>query len=102
MSPHSQMDSILGYSKSDKRGQNSLNWKVLYTIGKLLRRRCLKWACMTHLSIYNTIYDRNKDEKSKCQFDSQPLKVNNRPNLHACKGCAICLGKLLMRATTLL
>jgi hypothetical protein len=27
-----------------------------YTIGKLLRHRCLKWAHMIHLSIYNTSY----------------------------------------------
>jgi hypothetical protein len=32
---------------------------------------------MTHLNIYNTSYDRKKSQKSKCQFDSQPLKVRN-------------------------
>jgi len=35
--------------ESDYRGQNPLDWKVIYIIGKLLKRRCLKWACMTHL-----------------------------------------------------
>jgi len=36
------------FLKSNCRGQNSLDWKVHYIIGKLLERRCLKWACMTY------------------------------------------------------
>jgi hypothetical protein len=32
-------------------GVNLLNWRVLYTIGKLLKFRCLKWAVMIHLGI---------------------------------------------------
>jgi hypothetical protein len=56
--PHSQVNSRLknwssdGLPKSSKgnfRGQNSLDWKIPYTIGNLLKRRCLKWAHMTHL-----------------------------------------------------
>jgi hypothetical protein len=31
------------------KGQNPMDWKFLYIIGKLLKRRCLKWARMTHL-----------------------------------------------------
>jgi hypothetical protein len=82
-------------------GQNSLNWRVLNRIGKLLKCRCLKWARMIHLNIYNTSYGRNKGQKSKCQFDSQPLKVGNHSYLHVCKGHAIHLRKLLTRVTTL-
>jgi hypothetical protein len=52
---------------------NLIGLKSFYTIGKLLKRKCLKWACMTHLNIYNTSYGRKKRQKSKCQFDSQPL-----------------------------
>jgi hypothetical protein len=37
------------FSKGDRKGQNSLDWIVSYTIEKLLERRCWKWACMTHL-----------------------------------------------------
>jgi hypothetical protein len=33
------------------RGQNSLDWKVPYTIENILERRCMKWARMTHLGI---------------------------------------------------
>jgi hypothetical protein len=37
------------FLESDWRGQNTLDWSVPYIIGKILKRRCLKWACMTHL-----------------------------------------------------
>jgi hypothetical protein len=40
-----------------------------------------KWACTSHFSTWNTSYSRKKGRESKCQFDSQPLKVNNCPNL---------------------
>ncbi len=43
-------------SRSNYRGQNPLDWKVLYIIRKLLNNRCLKWACVTHLDIWNTSY----------------------------------------------
>jgi hypothetical protein len=36
-------------SKSNCKGQNSLDWSVPYTIEKLLKTKCLKWAYMTHL-----------------------------------------------------
>jgi len=37
--------------KSDFRGQISMVCDVLYVIGKLLDRKCLKWACIVHLNI---------------------------------------------------
>jgi hypothetical protein len=67
------------------RGQNSLDWKVHHTIGNLLKCICLKWACMTHLSSYNTSYGQNKGQESKCQFDCRPLKVKNHLEICACK-----------------
>jgi hypothetical protein len=66
-------------SESNYKGQNPLNCKVFYIIGKLLELRCLKWACMTHLDTSNTSYGQKKGQQSNCQFDSQPLKVKNRP-----------------------
>ncbi len=42
------------------RGQNSLDWKVLYTIEKLLRHRCLNWTHIIHLNTYNANYDQKK------------------------------------------
>ncbi len=43
----------LKFSESDCRGQNPSVWRVLYIIGKLLKRKCLKWARMTHVDIWN-------------------------------------------------
>ncbi len=60
-------------------------WQVFYIIEKLLERRCLKWACITHLDIWNTSYGQKKSQKSNCQFDSRPLKVENRPDFLACR-----------------
>jgi hypothetical protein len=71
--------------ESNFKGQNSLNWKVHYTIGKILKHKCLKWAHMTHLSNQNTSYGPKKNQESKCQFDFRPLKVGNCPNLLTCK-----------------
>jgi hypothetical protein len=67
------------------RGQNPLYREVLYIIGKLLERRCLKWACTTHLDIWNTSYGQKKGRESNWQFDSWPLKVRNWPNFLACR-----------------
>jgi len=66
-------------SESDCRGQTSMAHGVLYINGKLLKRRCLKWARIAHLDIWNTSYGQKKGRESNCQFDSWPQKVGNRP-----------------------
>jgi len=66
-------------SESDYRGQTSMSCGVLYIIEKLLKRRCLKWACIVHLDIWNISYGQKKGRELKCQFDSRPQKVENRP-----------------------
>jgi len=38
-------------SESDCKGQTSMSCGVPYIIGKLLKRRCLKWARIAHLDI---------------------------------------------------
>ncbi len=48
-----------------------------------MKRRCLKWACMTHLDIWNTSYGQKKGQESNWQFDFLPLKVGNQPNFLA-------------------
>jgi len=68
-------------SEGDYKGQNSMAWGVFYINGKLLKLRYLKWACITHLDIWNISYG----QKSNWQFDSQPLKVENRLDFHACR-----------------
>ncbi len=40
---------------------------------------------MSHLDICNTSYGKKKGRESNRQFDSQPLKVRNRPNPDVCK-----------------
>jgi len=75
-------------SKSDRRGQNPMACGVLYIIRKLLELRCLKWARIVHLDIWNISYDQKKGRKSNCQFDSRPQKVRNRPDLLSCRGHA--------------
>jgi hypothetical protein len=87
---HSQVNSHVGSWSPNRtleslerncRGQNSLPWGVLYIIEKLLKCRCLKWAHMAHLDIWNTSYGQKKGRESNWQFDSRPLKVGIRPNL---------------------
>ncbi len=78
----------LEFSKGNCKGQNSLDWIVPYIIGKLFERRCLKWARMTHLDTWNTSYGQMKGWESNWQFDSQPLKVKNRPNFLVCRWLA--------------
>jgi hypothetical protein len=75
-------------SESDCRGQNTSHWRVIYIIGKLLKFRCLKWACMNHLDIWNTSYGKRKGRESNWQFESRPLKVKNRPNPSVCRWSA--------------
>jgi len=75
-------------SEFDFRGQNTLHWGVLYIIEKLLKFRCRKWPRIGHLDIYNTSYGKKKGRESNWQFDSRPLKVENRPDLGACRWSA--------------
>jgi hypothetical protein len=37
-----------------------LHWGVFYILEKLSKRRCWKWACMSHLDIYSTSYGKKK------------------------------------------
>jgi hypothetical protein len=62
-----------------------MDWKVPYIIEKLLEFKCLKWACMTYLDIWNTSYGQKKSRESNRQFDSRPLKVKNHPDFLVCR-----------------
>jgi hypothetical protein len=63
------------------------NWRVFYIIENLLKCKCLKWAHMTHLDIWNTTSSQRKSRKSNWQFDSWPLKVGNRPDFLTFRWC---------------
>jgi hypothetical protein len=69
----------------DCKGQNTSPWSVLYTIGKVLKRKCRKWPRVSHSDIQSTSYVRKKGRESKWQFDSRPLQVRNRPDSLTCK-----------------
>jgi len=82
-------------SEFDCRGQNTSPSVVLHVIGKLLKCRCWKWPCMSHLDICSTSYGKKKGHESNCQFDSRPLKVGNRPDLSVCRWSATHCWKVL-------
>jgi hypothetical protein len=65
--------------EDDLRGQISLHWCVFYINEKVLKCRCPKWPRMGHLDIYSPSYGQKKGQESNWQFDSRPLKVENRP-----------------------
>jgi hypothetical protein len=76
-------------SESVLRGQNSMAGCAPYINGKLLKSRCLKWARIAHLDIWNTSYGQKKARESNSResanFDSRPLKVENRPEILGCR-----------------
>jgi len=72
-------------SEFNYRGQNTSHWGVLYIIEKLTKSKSWKWAHMGHLDIFSTSYGKKKGRESNWQFDSQPLKVGNRPNPGVCR-----------------
>ncbi len=74
-------------SELDCKGQNTSHWSVLYTVGKVLKCRCLKWPCMSHSDIYNTSYGRKEG------IDPIPVCAG---------GVKHTVGKLSKRATSLL
>jgi hypothetical protein len=66
-----------------------MDYGVPYIIGKLLKRRYLKWARIPHLDINFTSYGQKKGRESNSQefanFDSRPLKVGNRAEILDCR-----------------
>jgi len=75
-------------SEFDCKGQNTSPWGVLHVIGNLLKCRCKKWPCVSHLDIFSTNSGKKKGRESNWQFDSRPLKVKNRPNPGVCRWSA--------------
>jgi hypothetical protein len=82
----SQMDSW--NFKERFQGKNSMACGVFYIIENPLKCRCLKWAPIAHLDIWNTSYGQKKGWESNWQFDSRPQKVENWPNLLVYRGHA--------------
>jgi hypothetical protein len=108
---HSQGNSHFGRwspktSETDLRGQISMACGALYINGKLLKRRCLKWARIAHLNVWNTSYNQKKVRESNSRefasFDSRPLKSGIDPEYLAADNVRHTVGRLSTRATTLL
>jgi len=66
-------------SELNNKAQNTSHWGVLGAIGKVLKRRYRKWPCIGNSDIYSPSYGQKKGWESNWQFDSRPLKVENRP-----------------------
>jgi len=71
---------------------------IFYIIGNLFECRCVKWACIAHLDIWNTSYDQKKGaslipDQKMSGIDSIYLVI---------EGVQHNIGKLSTRATTLL
>jgi len=62
------------------REKNTSPWGVLYTAEKVLKCRCPKWPCLSHLDICSPSYGQKKGRR--------PLKVGNRPNSDVCRRSA--------------
>jgi hypothetical protein len=108
---HSQVNShvgswspkrILESSERNCKGQNSSPWRFFYIIEKVLKRKCLKWARITHLNICNTSYGQKKGLESNWQFDSRPLKIKNRFDSLCAGNVQHTVAKLSTRGITLL
>jgi hypothetical protein len=48
------------FSKGNCKGYNSLDWKVIYIIKKLLECRCPNWARVTHLGTKTQVMAKRK------------------------------------------
>jgi hypothetical protein len=63
----------------DSKPQKTSHWGVLSVIGKVLKRRYLKWPRIGHSDFCSPSYGQKKGRESNWQFDSWPQKVRNRP-----------------------
>jgi hypothetical protein len=75
-------------SELDFKGQNTSHLGVLGVIVKVLKFRCPKWPRMSHLDICSPSYGQKKGQELNWQFDSRPLKVENRPECDVCRRSA--------------
>jgi len=71
--------------------------EFFYIIGKLLKHKCLKWACIAHLNISNTSYGQKKGSLTPDQKKSRidPIYLVADDVRHT-------VGNFSMIATTLL
>ncbi len=75
---------------------------VLYIIGKLLERRCLKWLALLIWTSETQVMAKRRAENQIVSLTPDQKKLGINPIYLASKGVPHTLGKLLTRATTLL
>jgi hypothetical protein len=75
---------------------------VLCIIEKLLKRRCLKWAHIAHLDIWNTSYGQKKAGSQIASLTPNQKKSGIDPIYLALDDVRHTFGKLSTRAITLL
>jgi hypothetical protein len=66
-------------SELDSKGKNTLHRGVFGVIGKVLKRRYRKCPRIGNSDICSPSYGQKKGQESNLQFDSRPLKAENRP-----------------------
>jgi hypothetical protein len=112
---HSQMNSHVGSwslertpesSERNCRGQNSLPWRVLYIIGKILKSRCPKWPRMSHLDVCSPSYEQKKGRESKLPVWEKKTPDQKKSGIDpiylATGDMQHIVGKVSTRVTTLL
>jgi hypothetical protein len=65
--------------KKRLQGSKPIRFKSFLYYWKALERRCLKWARMAHLDIWNTSYCQKKGRKSNCQIWLPTTKSQELP-----------------------
>ncbi len=96
MNPHSQMGSHFGSWSLNglPNFQKTIIGVKTHFFGKFLTPLKSSWNINVKMGSHITFeYLKHKlwskkGRESKCQFDSWPLKIKNRPNLLMCKWCA--------------
>ncbi len=89
-------------SESDFRGQNLMDCGVLYIIGKLLERKCLKWLALLIWISQTQVMAKRRVESQTSNLTPNQKKSRIDPIYFAAKGVQHTFEKLSMRATTLL
>jgi len=89
-------------SKSDFKGQNSMDYDILYIIGKPLERRCLKWACIAHLESERQVMAKRRVGSQTGSLTPDHKKSRIDPIYLCVEGVQYTIEKLLMKYTTLL
>jgi hypothetical protein len=89
----------MDFSENDLKSQNSLYWNFPYTIGNLLRHKCLKWSCIIHLNIYNINYGWKKVETQSVNLIFDHYKSKIPLNYMCARGMSHIVEKLSTKAT---